>query len=367
MRPVRFDEPDRMRILVAGWFSFENGHYTAGDLLARDLVCTWLEEVGHPYDVALAPSFQGGIDWKTADPRDYSLVVFVCGPFLKADLESAFLARFVGSRLVGVNLSMDLPLDVWNPFDYLIERDSSKAVNAEIVFLSPPKPVPVVGVCLVEPHPQAEVEKANSLIERFLASREVSLVRIDTRLDVNESGLRTPAEIESLIARTDVLVTTRLHGLVLALKNGVPSVAIDAVPGGGKIRRQAAAIGWPHVFTLDDATDQKLSDAFCYCLTAEARAQAVACYAQARRMAEEVHRRFVSALREPGELEDHFRDRNTPEGIIEFLTAAGVAFASSIPGPSEGKERSPRGRRSWTSMINRFRSVAKEKRENGVE
>ena len=354
-----------MRTLVAGWFSFENGHPTAGDLLARDLACRWLEEAGYPYDVALAPPFQGGVHWRTADPRDYPLVVFVCGPFGKGELEAMFFTRFAESRLIGLNLSMDLPLDTWNPFDYLIERDSSAAVNADMVFLSPSRTLPLVGLCLVEPHPQAEIDTANALIDRFVLSREVSLVRIDTRLDVNESGLRTPAEIESLIACTDALLTTRLHGLVLALKNGVPVIAIDAVPGGGKIRRQAAAIGWPLVFSLDEATDQALSEAFDYSLTGEARSQAVACRERARRMAEEVHHRFVSALREPAQLESRFRERNTPEGIESFLTAAGVVLTpTDLPDRTldeDNEERAPRTRMPfWNSMMNRLRSGVKE-------
>lgn len=39
-----------------------------------------------------------------------------------------------------------------------------------------------------------------------------------------------------MLRRLDVVVTTRLHGLVLALKNGVPALAVDpvaAAPGGG--------------------------------------------------------------------------------------------------------------------------------------
>ena len=32
-----------VRTLVAGWFSFEDMGATAGDLLARDVACSWLE------------------------------------------------------------------------------------------------------------------------------------------------------------------------------------------------------------------------------------------------------------------------------------------------------------------------------------
>jgi polysaccharide pyruvyl transferase WcaK-like protein len=48
-----------------------------------------------------------------------------------------------------------------------------------------------------------------------------------------------------VIARADVVVTTRLHGLVLALKQGVPVLAVDPVAGGARVATQAAAWGWP--------------------------------------------------------------------------------------------------------------------------
>ncbi len=43
----------------------------------------------------------------------------------------------------------------------------------------------------------------------------------------------------------DIVVTTRLHGMVLALKNGVPAIAVDPIVGGAKITQQARAINWP--------------------------------------------------------------------------------------------------------------------------
>ena len=238
-----------MKTLVAGWFSFERMGATAGDLLARDLVCQWLGRAGHAYDVALASPFPGGVDWHSIDPKSYSHVVFVCGPFGNGWPIPEFLAHFAGCRLVGINLSMIEPLEVWNPFDLLFERDSSASSRPDISFLSDQGRVPVVGV--VEVHPQREYRErsthqvAHEGIHRLISSREMSVVPIDTRLDINSTGLRTPAEVESLIARMDVVLTTRLHGMVLALKNGVPAIAIDPIAGGAKIRRQAETIGWP--------------------------------------------------------------------------------------------------------------------------
>ena len=93
-----------MKALVAGWFSFEQMGATAGDLMARDLACEWLAGGGHAYDVALAAPFTGGVDWRAVDPRRYSHVVFVCGPFGNGGPVTEFLQRFAGRRLVGLDL-----------------------------------------------------------------------------------------------------------------------------------------------------------------------------------------------------------------------------------------------------------------------
>jgi polysaccharide pyruvyl transferase WcaK-like protein len=156
-----------------------------------------------------------------------------------------------------------------------------------------------VGVVLV--HPQKEYKgglhaEANAALERLTASREMVRVPIDTRLDVNRTGLRTAAEIETAIARMDVVVTTRLHGTVLALKNGVPVVAVDPIAGGAKIRRQAETIGWPALLTADTLTDETLRAAFEFCLTPEARALAAACRERARLTVSRVREEFIAAL-----------------------------------------------------------------------
>ena len=298
-----------MKALVAGWFSFENGHATAGDLLTRDLACEWLSQAGLPYDVAVAAPFTGGIDLRSANPADYSHAVFVCGPFEQGELEAEFFERFGGCRLIGLNLSMRIPLDQWNPWDLLLERDSSANAHPDMAFLAPMPRVPVVGVCLVEDYEGALVAKANAAIQRLIASREMSVVAIDTRLDTNTGGLRTPAEIEALIARVDVMVTTRLHGTVLALKNGVPALVIDPEAGGAKLWRQAQTIGWPVVFNVDTLTEDELQQALAYCLSEDARARARECRDRAISTLEGMRARFVTALTQPEELEHAYSER----------------------------------------------------------
>ena len=302
------------RALVAGWFSFEEMGATAGDLLVKDVVCRWLDESGLKYDVALAHPFSGGTDWHTADPSAYSHVVFVCGPFGNGSPLTEFLPRFSGCRLIGVDLSMLQPLHQWNPFDLLLERDSSRAVRPDVAFLSEGSLTPVVG--LVRAHDQTEYgsrsahPEVNEALDRLLVPGEFAVVDIDTRLDRNATGQRTAAEVESVIARMDVVVTTRLHGLVLALKNGVPALAVDPIRGGAKIKRQAQAIGWPWCFEASVGLPE-LRAALRECLRQEeARRDAMRVAARAR----------ASACRRSGSLHGlRFRPRRGNDGASSTI------------------------------------------------
>ena len=289
-----------MKVLVAGWFSFEGMGATAGDLLCRDLLCDWLGTSGCSFDVATAAPFAGGVPWDQVDSAEYTHVIFVCGPFGNGWPVAGLLERFRHCRLIGLNLTMLDRLENWNPFDLLLERDSDQTVRPDMTFLTEPQRVPVVGVILA--HRQKEYGArgrhalANAAIDRLLASHEAAAVRIDTRLDENGTGLRTPAEIESLIARMDVVVTTRLHGSVLALKSGVPAVAIDPIAGGAKVQRQMQAIGWPVCFLAETLTDDEFQAAFEYCLTPDARDRARQCRERARDVLSELPSRLGEVL-----------------------------------------------------------------------
>jgi hypothetical protein len=293
-------ERDDMKVLVVGWFSFEQMGATAGDLLARDLVAEWLEEADRAYDVATAPPFEGGVDWETADPAAYSEVVFVCGPFGKGPPLTELLFRFEDVPLIGVNVSLLQPLDQWNPFELLLERDSDRTARPDISFLSREPVVPVVGVVLADFQEEYGDRSLHAVADRavreLLEASDVAVVEIDTRLDENDTGLQNPSQVESLIARMDAVVTTRLHGTVLSLKHGVPPLVIDPVAGGAKVLRQARSLEWPAVFVADSLDAEELCAAFDWSLTKEARLQAQRCAARASSTLEAVRSEFVQYM-----------------------------------------------------------------------
>jgi hypothetical protein len=296
-------ESDEHRTLVAGWFSiasFGRSGATAGDLQALELVRTWLLEAGRPFDVASIPEFPGGVDWTRVPPKRYDQLLLVCGPFMPQQPRFAkLLKRFAHCRLLGLNLSILDPADA-RRFSWLVERDGPDGSRPDITFLDSGRLVPVVGVVRAQRQPEYGLRgrhpEADLAIDRLLASSPVVKLDIDTRLVPNPLGLRSPEEIESLIARLDVVVSTRLHAMVHALKHGVPVVAIDPIARGGKVLAQARSIGWPIVFSADTLDDGELRRALEYCSTPEARALAQQCAARARESAREIERKLKAFL-----------------------------------------------------------------------
>ena len=294
-----------MKSLVAGWFSFDEVVATVGDLLARDVLCRWLERAGLDYEVANAPLVGDGVDWRAADPDAYGRVIFVCGPFGRRPLLEGFVARFGTRPLVGVNLSMLEGEAAWDPFEVLFERDGGGGgPRPDLSFLAPAQQaLPVVAVLLA--HPQGEYARglhgaAGEAIARLPDLRPAALLHTDTDLLDGDRVRRAP-EVVSLIRRADVVVTTRMHGFVLALREGIPAVAIDPIAGGAKVSRQAEAVGWPAALRADELTDATLCEAYDWCLSDAACERARACADDARRRLGVLEEELVAALGARGE------------------------------------------------------------------
>ena len=69
--------------------------------------------------------------------------------------------------------------------------------------------------------------------------------------------------------RADVVVSMRLHALVLGLEHGRPVVACDPIAGGAKVASQAAALDWPLVVPAEQLTADALDAALGRCLSGE--------------------------------------------------------------------------------------------------
>jgi hypothetical protein len=263
-----------VRVLVTGWFSLHGGGATAGDVMARDVACAWLAERRIAHDVAQERALGPGVDWFRIAPERYSHLLFICGP-VGADAGVAeMLERFAGCRRIALNVSV-VGDPARRPFDVLIERDGRGGGRPDLALAAPLRRAPVVARVEIpgrQPeYADAAPDVAHAAFDRLLAGREAAVVRVDTRLDPALPGRRSAAEVEALFGVADVVLTTRLHGIVLALRQGIPALAIDVVPGGAKLLAQARALGWPAAVAVDALDDAELERHLDWCLGEQAR------------------------------------------------------------------------------------------------
>ena len=293
--------PDSHLALVVGHFSFDDWYATFGDTAAMRVAADWLQQQGIPYDIACHPA-NGlvGADLGNIDPSTYTIVVFVCGPWTKHD-NDVFLGAFSHCLKVGVNISV---VDgSGDDFDVLLPRDLPSVSNADVVFSAPPPPtLPLVGVFLVHEQPEYGADQRHrevgAIIEEYVRREEITELRLDTVHVDNATSTRDERQLDNLLRRLDVVITTRLHGMVLSLRAGVPVVAIDPVSGGGKVTAQAKAIGWPLVFAGDDVDADRLSAAVSHCLTGAMTAEIAASVERAHSRIEAIRVEFNAAIGE---------------------------------------------------------------------
>ncbi|HEY3866372.1 MAG TPA: polysaccharide pyruvyl transferase family protein [Solirubrobacteraceae bacterium] len=289
---------EAIRVLLAGWFSIEDGGATAGDVLVRDAICDWLDASAIPYDVAQERSLGPGVDWIRVAPSRYTHLVFACGPVGPDLAVGELIDRFAACRRVAINVS-SVGAPSWQPFDLLLERDGAKSARPDLALSRHSTQPPVAAVVRIRrqaEYPGGRPEDAHRAFDRLLASNRVAAFPVDTILDPLIPGRRNAAEVEALIARADIVLTTRLHGLVLALAQGVPALAVDSVPGGAKVIAQARALAWPAATTIDALDDAVLQRHFAWCLTAEARQRTHACAADGRGAIEEIRSTLITFI-----------------------------------------------------------------------
>ncbi|MGY1435801.1 polysaccharide pyruvyl transferase family protein [Streptomyces reniochalinae] len=273
------------RALLAGWFSFEDGEATAGDVLALRRVEGVAREVGLAYDVAWSPAFRPGeLSLATVRPERYDVLVFVCGP-LHGPQVAALHEEFGHCRRVAVGVSViDPGSRAVRGFAEVIARDGPPATGPRPDLSAgtrpPREPPPVVATVLTSgQHEYAEQRRHEETVRRltaWLGAHDCARLPLETRLDTRDWRLcATPEQVDALLARSDLVVTNRLHGLVLALRVGVPVIAVDPVAGGAKVSAQARALDWPAVIPAERLDGETLQHWWDWA-RAEGRARAAA-------------------------------------------------------------------------------------------
>ncbi len=254
------------RALIVGWLC------TVGDIECLEVVQRLLVDRGIDFDVASPlPEVMTalGRSAELRDPAEYSHLIIVCGPFLpKSLLHTLMLDRYSHCTRIGVNLSMIANISEYQPFDALFARDSGVEERPDLSFLYRQARTPVVGLLLVPRQleygsRQAHAE-VSAAINGALESVDAAVLELSTLWPPRDgAAVRTtnPAHFEAVLGRLDLLVTTRLHGLVLGLKTGIPVLAVDPIRGGDKVSAQARTLGWPWVLGAERATTDSIAEA----------------------------------------------------------------------------------------------------------
>ena len=258
-----------MRILVAGWFSFDEVVATVGDELGADVVTGWLAELGVEHDVAWAPYLQRGPNWRDVDPGRYTHLVFVSGPLMDYSLLHELAAVFAGAQRWAVNVSVvdevgrGLFHQVW-------ERDAPGVARPDLAGGTTTPDVPVLAVAFApaqeEYGTRSQADRVRGVLEQWLGARALPWFELDMDL-YDKPYDRFPAQVEALVRRADVVLSMRLHGLVLGLAHGVPVIACDAVAGGAKVAAQARALDWPLLLTAGEIDPASLDAALEHALS----------------------------------------------------------------------------------------------------
>ncbi len=274
------NQKEQGKAVLVGFFS------TIGDIECLQLVEKWLQSINFAYDVVpyhddIVLHIKNAKPKDTVTPSDYSHIIVICGPCSRQILYNVGfrLSQFNHCFKIGINLSMLEPLDAWNPFDLLLERDSGRTSRPDLSLLGQSEKKIIVGLCFIEKQPEyAGKEMHAEVIEtvtNYCQENSLSTINIDTRWPShrNKHGYGSSDEIIAATRGVDVIITNRLHGLVFALKMGTPVIAIDGIMGGAKVTDQAKALNWPALISAADVSKASLEKWFQWCTSDEAPLQ----------------------------------------------------------------------------------------------
>jgi len=259
------------KALIVGAFSSVDKACTLGDVETVQVLESWLIEKNIEYDIFDEINFfkKNKIKFEYINPKAYDILFYICGPFGMGSFDPLNIKKdFKHCKKIGVNISVsrDDITSYDGHIDYIIARDSKTIKNPDLVFNIKNTKVPVIGVFLVHPNGPKELrchENIQKQVWNFFYKTKYARIDLDTlittRKHENKTRVYSSDILNSLICKCDVIISTRLHGIVYALKNKIPVLAIDPIIGGGKVQKQAESINWPAFINGENATAENIS------------------------------------------------------------------------------------------------------------
>jgi hypothetical protein len=266
--------PKRKRNLLVAWYGSLNDSGTIGDLLSVQTVTNHLLRIGHHVSHATSGKnfdIKGKhVDWRFVSPYHFDAFIFVCGPILKQHPSTQELfEKFAPCKKIAVGISL-LPknhFNYHNPFDHVLAREGTTEPFADVAILAPEfcldnrkkRPADKVTIGLAMRGPQNEYgteaclskqldKTVNSALNEIKTWNNTDVIEIENHLQ--RSG-RSPREIEDQYRSCDLIISSRFHGCMIALRHLVPFIAIDQIKDGAKVSNLVGETGWSCVYRVD--------------------------------------------------------------------------------------------------------------------
>ena len=261
---ILFDK--RVLITFFGTIDRRGDVTTIGDLMAVYNVAVSLWPFIRQVDVAWHGNMfdlnPARVDVDSIDPNSYDAIVYVCGPITRSHRN--FFERFGSTKKIAAGVSITAQVDPHTFIDAIYIRDSESIATFDLGLGDIGYPhftadVKVrderIALCLVgdqvEYGDDDGYERAAALIEQATEGRET--VAVQTLLDPARA---LPASVELDLQCASSIITTRMHGALLAIYHGVPVLSIDQIKGGAKVTRVVSQLDWPVLNAWTATPDQ---------------------------------------------------------------------------------------------------------------
>lgn len=276
------------KVLITWWGALEGGGETAGDIMSVIAVCNKLSELNISFDCTSLYSYDhlpNLVDWRKVDASDYDKLVFICGPVIFENTSfQELMKKFEGCEKIALGVSFVPTDDKYSHlvFDKVLSRDGleNQPNYLDLALAGCQKKTIVItnnhnsnekrqlGICLRGAQREYGNENSlhehvNELIDHVMDKNNFSIKIIDTRL---RKDFRDPYKIYNEFSDCDLVITTRLHGSLLSLANGVPFIAIDQIKGSAKVSSQLKIINWPFVYSANVVNKEILTESINFIL-----------------------------------------------------------------------------------------------------